>query len=104
MINRESMESYNLGALADIIANQTGLAPLALAELERRKTVFQQHAAEAQKRAAAAQEMAADAAKETARYTQASARYMRWSAIVLTASSVVTTFFLAWDHWRSVIR
>ena len=57
VINRESMESYNLGALADIIiANQTGLAPLALAELERRKTVFQQNAAEAQKRAAAAQE------------------------------------------------
>jgi hypothetical protein len=46
VINRESMESNDLGALADIIANQTGLAPLALAELARRQTVFQQNAAE----------------------------------------------------------
>jgi hypothetical protein len=110
---REEMETLTHGALADIIASGSPLAPFATAELERRTTVYQEDAAHFQELAAEAQQEAAGAAKDTARYTQEAAgaakdtarytqegaRYMRWSVIVLAIASAVTAFFSVWDHF-----
>jgi hypothetical protein len=63
---REEMETLTHGALADIIASGSPLAPFATAELERRTTVYQEDAAHFQELAAEAQQEAAGAAKDTA--------------------------------------
>ena len=86
---REKMEEYNLGHLADIVAARSGLAPAAEAEFLRRQTVSQEEAA-------ASQERAAQATEQTARYTRQNARYLLASVIVLALSSILTFALSAW--------
>jgi hypothetical protein len=102
---REQIEDWTLGQLADAIANENAYAASARAEFLRRDALNQDRAAVAQERAADAQEVAALAAKETATATQAtatstqsSAKYMRYSVYILAASSALTAFFWIWDH------
>jgi hypothetical protein len=99
VVTRQQLENSTLGELADRIASGRVGTVEASAELERRRTVFQQQAAEAQERATIAQQEAADAAKETARYTQQNACYMLWSVIVLAIASAVTALFSVWDYF-----
>jgi hypothetical protein len=93
--DRENLEGETLGQLADRMQNGPN-APRhyysALAELERRKAIWQREAAEAQK-------AAASSAESTAQYTKKTAHYMLLSVIVLAVSAVITaaaTIFSAW--------
>ncbi len=80
--DREKMETWTLGAVADSMAGaQPGTAAhtRGAAEILRRQTAIQEEAAEAQKRAAAA-------TIDTANATRLSAKYMLWSVIVLAVA------------------
>ena len=83
--DREKMEEWPLGRIADTISNsQSGSIAdrRAQAELIRRQIVLQEDVAQMQK-------AAAQATIETAKYTRLNARYMLWSVIVLAAASVL---------------
>src|SRR5713226_4506791 len=96
---REQMEGYPLGQLADIVASGSGLARPAEAEILRRQTVSQQDAATAQQEAAISQGRAADAAEKTATYTRQNASYLLVSVIVLAFSSILTLLLSAFQIW-----
>ena len=93
--DREKLETETLEQLADRMQDGPSTTRhyySALAELERRKAVWQLETAEAQK-------VAASSAESTAQYTKKTARYMLWSVIVLAVSAVITaaaTIFSAW--------
>jgi len=93
--DREKLESEDLGALADRMAqsDQNSRAyDVAYSELMRRQT-------EAQLKASKAQSEAAEATKETAKYTRLNAKYMLWSVIALAVSSFVTAALTAVGMW-----
>ncbi|MGD0635193.1 MAG: hypothetical protein ABSA13_13110 [Beijerinckiaceae bacterium] len=94
--DREKLETETIEQLADRM--QDGPSTLrhyhsALAELERRKAVWQFEAAEAQK-------AAASFAESTAKYTKDNARYMLLSVCAILFAAVLSAFFsyLAWMY------
>jgi hypothetical protein len=96
--DREKLEDETLEQLADRMqdgpdSQRRYYAPLA--ELERRKTIWQLEACKAQKEAA-------EATKETAKYAKQNARYMLWSviAILVTSGASALFQFLSWRFPR----
>jgi hypothetical protein len=94
---RENLEKATLERLADDMQfgpTSAGYYP-ALAELERRRALWEREASEAQ--------MAASGyAESTANYTKANARYMLFSVLATLIAAAVSAFFsfMTWQFPR----
>jgi predicted ATPase len=93
--DREKLESETIEQLADRM--QDGPSTMrhyysALAELERRKAVWQFEAAEAEK-------AAASSAESTAQYTKENARHMLRSVWAILFAAVLSALF-SWLAWQ----
>jgi hypothetical protein len=98
---REQMEAWSNGQLFDFLSNSapdSSRESLAMAEIMRRQTYFQQMAAEAQRDAAEFQNTAAQAAIDTAEATRRSANYVLLSVIVLAVSSILGLVVSVFRH------
>jgi hypothetical protein len=93
--DREKLEKETLGQLADRMQDgpsTTRQYYSALAELERRKAVWQREAAEAQK-------AAASSAESTAQYTKETARHMLHSVWAILFAAALSALF-SWLAWQ----
>ena len=93
--DREKLETETLGNLTDRLQDgpeQGRHYYSALAELERRRTQWQQNAANSEMDAA-------QAAKDTAEYTKQNARYMKLSVFAIAITSGLSALFQFLSWW-----
>jgi hypothetical protein len=93
--DREKLQTETLEQLSDRMQDGPSTTRhyySALAELERRKAVWQREAAEAQKAAASSAEL-------TAQYTKETARYMLYSVLAILFAAVLSALF-SWLAWQ----
>jgi hypothetical protein len=96
--HREKLQDEDIEQLADRMQDGPSSGRhyyAALAELERRRAIWEQDASRAQ-------EEAAQAAKATAEYTRKNVRAMWASVAILALGSIITAFFqfLSWAAGR----